>query len=66
MAKGYCPECNATINLGKSPRKGQRIACFRCGAELNVANLSPIELDLAFDESSNNGMESGRDYTRKN
>jgi lysine biosynthesis protein LysW len=66
MAKGYCPECNVTINLGKSPRKGQRTACFRCGAELHVANLSPIELDLAFDEFFDNGVELVREHTRKN
>jgi lysine biosynthesis protein LysW len=66
MAKGYCTECNATINLGKSPRKGQRIVCFKCGASLNVTNLSPIELDLTFDESFGSGMESVQEYTRKN
>ncbi|HEY43272.1 MAG TPA: lysine biosynthesis protein LysW [Anaerolineae bacterium] len=50
MAKGYCPECDVTINLGKSPRKGQRISCFKCGSQLEVVGLSPIELDWAYDE----------------
>ncbi|KPK88755.1 MAG: hypothetical protein AMJ88_18480 [Anaerolineae bacterium SM23_ 63] len=50
MAKGYCPECDVTINLGKSPRKGQRIICFKCGSQLEVVGLSPIELDWAYDE----------------
>jgi lysine biosynthesis protein LysW len=50
MAKGYCIECEATLNLGKAPHKGQRISCFKCGADLEVVGLSPIELDWAYDE----------------
>jgi uncharacterized paraquat-inducible protein A len=52
MAKGYCPECDVAINVGKSPRKGQRITCFKCGTILAVANLSPIELDWVLGEES--------------
>jgi lysine biosynthesis protein LysW len=57
MAKGYCPECDVTINLGKSPRKGQRITCFKCGSQLEVVGLSPIELDWAYDEDADLRME---------
>ncbi len=49
MSKGHCPECSATISLGKSIRKKQSVQCFRCGAELVVANLSPIELDWEYE-----------------
>jgi lysine biosynthesis protein LysW len=50
MAKGYCVECDAALSLGKSPYKGQKVTCFKCGAALEVVNLSPIELDLIFDD----------------
>ncbi len=56
MAKGYCPECDVTINLGKSPRKGQRITCFKCGSQLKVIGLSPIELDWAYDDDPGVGI----------
>ena len=49
MSKGHCPECSATISLGKTIRKKQRVQCFRCGADLVVANLSPIELDWEYE-----------------
>jgi len=52
MAKGYCMECDAVLNLGKSPRKGQRVNCFKCGATLKVTSLSPIELDLEYEADS--------------
>jgi hypothetical protein len=50
MATGLCIECDTTLNLGKSPHKGQKVTCFKCGAVLEVINLSPIELDWALDE----------------
>ena len=52
MAKGYCIECDAALNLGKAPRKGHRIICFKCGATLKVTSLSPIELDLEYEMES--------------
>jgi lysine biosynthesis protein LysW len=57
VAKGYCPECDVSINLGKSPRKGQRITCFKCGSELEVVGLSPIELDWAYGEDPDDETE---------
>jgi hypothetical protein len=50
MATGYCIECDTTLNLGKSPHKGQKVTCFKCGAVLEVVGTSPIELDWALDE----------------
>jgi hypothetical protein len=50
MATGFCFECDTTLNLGKSPRKGQKVTCFKCGAVLEVVATSPIELDWALDE----------------
>lgn len=51
MAKGFCPECDQDIDLGKSPREGQYVTCNGCGAYLQVIGLSPIELDWAGDDS---------------
>jgi lysine biosynthesis protein LysW len=52
MAVGYCPECETDIKLGKAPRKGQRVNCWKCGADLEVVNLSPIELDWVYDDDN--------------
>jgi uncharacterized paraquat-inducible protein A len=49
MSKGHCPECSATISLGRTIRKNQPVECFRCGAVLVVANTSPIELDWVYE-----------------
>jgi len=50
MARGFCPECDASIDLGNTPAKGQKVTCKSCGAYLEVVAISPIELDWAFDE----------------
>lgn len=46
---GYCPDCDARITL-KSPQLGQQVICRACGTELEVVDLSPLELDWALDE----------------
>jgi lysine biosynthesis protein LysW len=63
MAKGYCPECDVTINLGKSPRKRQRVTCFKCGSQLEVVGLSPIRLDWAYDDDP--GISIDDEYERE-
>ncbi|HHH82204.1 MAG TPA: lysine biosynthesis protein LysW [Chloroflexi bacterium] len=50
MARGFCPECDAEVGLGKAPKLGQRVTCPSCGAYLEVVETSPIELDWAFEE----------------
>ena len=50
MAKGCCLNCGKVLHLGKKPRKGQQISCYACGADLRVAQLSPIELDWALND----------------
>jgi uncharacterized paraquat-inducible protein A len=57
MSKGHCPECSATISLGKTIRKKQRVQCFRCGADLVIANISPIELDWEYETEKVAGEE---------
>jgi lysine biosynthesis protein LysW len=50
MARGFCPECDATIDLGNNPTEKQKVTCQSCGAFLEVVAISPIELDWAFDD----------------
>ena len=46
-----CPECEALMDLEPDEvDEGEIISCPECGAELEVVNTNPIELDLAEDE----------------
>lgn len=51
MTTGNCPECDGSITLGSSLRKGLMVTCPNCGAYLKVISESPIELDWADDDS---------------
>jgi alpha-aminoadipate carrier protein LysW len=45
MAK--CPECEAAIDVSEDDvEEGQRVDCPECGAELEVVNTNPLELDV--------------------
>lgn len=46
-----CPECEAFMDLEPDEvDEGEIISCPECGADLEVVNTNPIELDLAEDE----------------
>ena len=45
----YCPECEAILDLN-NPRMRQRIKCLRCGTELEVVWLDPVEVDNIYDD----------------
>ena len=47
MANGYCPECDGEISFDGPPRKGHKVTCPTCSAELMVVRAAPIELDWA-------------------
>ncbi len=49
-----CPECDAEISLAKAMR-GEIIVCPDCGAELEVTNENPLQLDLAPQEEEDWG-----------
>jgi hypothetical protein len=51
MAIAFCPDCEEGVSLGPQPRIGQRVVCPHCRAELEVIDLSPLELDWAYDDS---------------
>jgi alpha-aminoadipate/glutamate carrier protein LysW len=45
-----CPQCEANIDIGDDPEEGQTLDCPECGAELEVVNTNPVELDAVLDE----------------
>ena len=47
----YCPECEATIDVEDGDlEEGQTLDCPECGAELEVVNTNPLELDVVSEE----------------
>jgi lysine biosynthesis protein LysW len=45
MAFVYCLDCANRIYLGKRLWVGQAVFCDRCGADLEITSLKPLELD---------------------
>ncbi len=42
-----CPECDAMIDIEEDlVEEGQSVECPECGAQLEVVNTSPVELDI--------------------
>jgi len=47
----HCPECEAVIDVEEEEvEEGQTIDCPECGAELEVVNTNPLELNVLLDE----------------
>jgi alpha-aminoadipate carrier protein LysW len=43
----YCPECEAVIDVEDDDvEEGQKLDCPECGAELEVVNTNPLELEV--------------------
>lgn len=53
----FCPECEAVIDVGDDIEEGKRLDCPECGAELEVVNTNPLELDIVSTEEE--GEEQG-------
>ena len=46
-----CPGCEAEIEVDEfDVDKGDQLTCPECGEDLEVTNLSPIELDLVTED----------------
>lgn len=45
-----CPECEVAIDIDNDVEEGQQLDCPECGADLEVVNTNPVELDLVVDE----------------
>jgi lysine biosynthesis protein LysW len=52
MTIGFCPECERNVPLGENPFIGQQVSCTKCGAFLEVVDLSPVQLDWAYDDDT--------------
>ena len=47
----HCPECEAKIDFeDEDIEEGQTLDCPECGAELEVVNTNPLELDVVSNE----------------
>lgn len=42
-----CPECDAEVEIPGDAMENELLSCADCGAELEIMNLDPIELELA-------------------
>jgi alpha-aminoadipate carrier protein LysW len=45
-----CPECEAKFDIEEDVEEGQTMDCPECGAELEVVNTNPVELDAVSSE----------------
>jgi len=50
MSVALCPDCEEGIDFGSRVRIGQRVTCPHCGADLEVIELTPLELDWAYED----------------
>lgn len=49
----HCPECEAAIEIEDEIEEGTKLDCPDCGAELEVVNTNPVELDVIISEEGN-------------
>ncbi len=47
MSSNACPECDASLGIPADAMQNELIACVDCGAELEIVNLDPVQLELA-------------------
>ncbi|MGO8735956.1 MAG: lysine biosynthesis protein LysW [Terriglobia bacterium] len=45
-----CPECRTAIDVEDDVEEGQTLDCPECGAELQVVNTDPVELEVSSSE----------------
>lgn len=51
MSVALCPDCEEGISFGARVRIGQRVSCPHCGADLEVVEVSPLELDWVYEDT---------------
>jgi alpha-aminoadipate/glutamate carrier protein LysW len=52
--EAICPECEGPVSL-RDPMQGEIVPCAACGADLEVMNLNPLQLELAPEEEEDWG-----------
>jgi alpha-aminoadipate carrier protein LysW len=48
MTVADCLDCGHEVHLGMGPWLGQLIKCQNCGAEMEIINVDPFELDWVY------------------
>ncbi len=57
----FCPDCEAAIDLEEDDvEEGQTMDCPECGAELEVVNTNPLELDVITPGEEDDEEEEGK------
>ena len=46
----FCPECRTAIDIEDDVEEGQTMDCPECGAELQIVNTNPVELEVVSSE----------------
>jgi len=64
MAIAICLGCDEDIRFSGRPRLGQMIVCHRCGAQLKVVDVNPLELDWTFegDDADEDELENEQEF----
>lgn len=45
-----CPSCDEDIRLKGEIRLGKQVMCPNCGADLEIINTNPIDLDWSYED----------------
>ena len=48
MKTTHCLSCDSKIEIGSKAKIGQFVYCEFCGADFEIIELNPVELDYAF------------------
>ena len=57
----FCPDCEAAIDVDEDDvEEGQTMDCPECGAELEVVNTNPLELDVISPGEEDDEEEDGK------
>lgn len=48
----HCPECEAVIDVEDDVEEGALMDCPDCGAELEVVNTNPVEINVISSEEA--------------
>ncbi len=47
-SRAVCPSCGEWVILLDPPHIGQKVTCVHCEADLEVIEITPVELDWAY------------------
>jgi lysine biosynthesis protein LysW len=61
-AIALCPDCDEEIDLGPSPKEGQKVTCPSCDVELEVISVDPLELGWDLETFDDDGDDDDDDW----